>query len=1061
MRPAAIVRVTVVAALWACTPPVPKPPAAPTELTATATGPTAVELSWASPAGTTFQVLRDGTRFAETGTQDSFTDTTVAANSSHTYAVIAVADGLASASSETVTVVTPPTKPAMTSAPIAVDEDVPFHLALQSTVGDDGPETETIIVSFLPAGFVASGPLAFPPTDLSTFTVTPPANVDGQFEFFATVMRTGRSGLTTTSDAVTVLLTLGGVADVPTLVTQDASGEEDSAIPLSIAAALADTDGSETLSIVLANVPMGAALSAGTNMGDGRWTLSPAQLSGLTITPAPNAVTPFAMQVTATATERRGGDTSSSSDSITVTIISVDDPPTAVADEVTTAEDTPATIPATQLLSNDLDVDGPTLSVASVMAASHGTVTLVDQTITFTPDANFNGEAGFDYTVTDGEFSSSVHVTVTVSPVDDAPTVVDDLLTTNEDTSLSVPASALLTNDSAVDAPLTLLSVSNASNGVAFVTEGTVFFIPATNFNGTAGFDYTASGGALSASAHVTVLVGAVNDAPLAGADAFSTDEDTALVLNTSDLLSNDTDVDSAIAFVDVSSVSHGAVDVVGDVLTFTPPANYAGTAGFDYSITDGEYSSTAHVTVSVVAVNDAPVAADDTTQDSKNTPLTISAATLLANDTDIDSTSLSVVGVGSPVNGAVTLVGTQITFTPGTDFVGTASFQYTVSDGALSDTAQVTITVVACILGTDSDGDRLDNCFETGTGTYVSSTDTGTNPQVADTDGDGLRDGDEVLGTVDGLDLPGLGANPVHKDIFLEYDWFDDGLDCILHSHRPLASELDHFSAAYAAAPIANPDGVTGIALHHDYGQGGLFTGGNLVADTDGVLANGVGSREYSTIKGANFAANRRGYFHYVLLPHSYNTNSTSSGQAELLGNDMIISMGCDPNYKMAYAVMHELGHNLGLKHGGDTDCNLKPNYNSVMNYLFTFSGIDTDCDGHGDDLLDYSHGTNINLVETALNEAAGVCGSIAINWNKTNGIESSVSANVNLWDSVSYAAESSECGGLLTTLRDYNDWSHITLVPVTSQSGPARPDARTVSTPAVIDCEFPRATR
>ncbi len=187
------------------------------------------------------------------------------------------------------------------------------------------------------------------------------------------------------------------------------------------------------------------------------------------------------------------------------------------------------------------------------------------------------------------------------------------------------------------------------------------------------------------------------------------------------------------------------------------------------------------------------------------------------------------------------------------------------------------------CRQGTDTDNDRLDDCFESNTGRFVDVRNTGSNPANADTDGDGIEDGDETLGTLAGLNLPAMGTNPLKKNILLEYDWFNDGLECAAHSHRPTAAALAAVTAMFAGAPNGNPDGTTGIHFIHDYGQGGAFTGGNLIADPDGVIAGGVSGTEYLAHKAANFAANRNGYFHYTLLPHRYNTTSGSSGQAEV----------------------------------------------------------------------------------------------------------------------------------------------------------------------------------
>ena len=108
------------------------------------------------------------------------------------------------------------------------------------------------------------------------------------------------------------------VADAPTLnVTSTATGDEDGAIALTITSSLLDTDGSETLSIEITGVPAGATLSAGTDNGGGSWTLTPAELAGLTITPPAHSDSEFQLNVTATATE-----TNPTSSDTTVTTLS-------------------------------------------------------------------------------------------------------------------------------------------------------------------------------------------------------------------------------------------------------------------------------------------------------------------------------------------------------------------------------------------------------------------------------------------------------------------------------------------------------------------------------------------------------------------------------------------------------------------------------------------------------------------------------------------------------------------------------------------------------------------
>lgn len=330
------------------------------------------------------------------------------------------------------------------------------------------------------------------------------------------------------------------------------------------------------------------------------------------------------------------------------------------------------------------------------------------------------------------------------------------------------------------------------------------------------------------------------------------------------------------------------------------------------------------------------------------------------------------------------------------------------------------------CVPPTDTDGDRLPDAVETDSGVYFSAARTGTDPAVADTDGDGISDGDETLGTAAGLDLRALGTRPVKKDLLFEYDWFDDSLECGSHSHRPTAGSITRLANAFAAAPVANPDGTTGINVISDYGQGGAFTGGGAIADADGVIANGVSGSDFLGYKASRFSPLREGYFHYVLMPHRYNTTSGSSGQAEVYGDDLIVSLQCyNSDSNIANTIMHEVGHNLGLRHGGDVDVNNKPNYNSVMNYRYQFPGVDTNCNVAGDGVLDFSAGARASLDENALSEAAGVCGGVALDWNGNSLLDAgTVAVDVN--------ADTTR-----TVLHDHDDWDFIWMAAVRDLDG------------------------
>lgn len=298
-----------------------------------------------------------------------------------------------------------------------------------------------------------------------------------------------------------------------------------------------------------------------------------------------------------------------------------------------------------------------------------------------------------------------------------------------------------------------------------------------------------------------------------------------------------------------------------------------------------------------------------------------------------------------------------------------------------------------------------------------------GTDPANPDTDNDGITDGDEVLGTGAGLDLPRMGTNPLHADLLMEFDWFNDNADpgvCGAHSHRPTAAAIARVTSAFAASPVANPDGSTGVKLIADYGQGGPFTEGNLVPDADGVIAGTVFGADFLGIKAANFDANRAGYFRYTLQPHRYSTTSGSSGYAELPGDDLIVSLQCyNSTTNVANTIMHEVGHNVNLRHGGNENRNWKPNYNSVMNYRYQFPGVDTDCDPFGNGVLDYSRGTRAALNELSLSESVGMCNGVALDWNLNGVINGgTVSADINR----DYANVGD---GLFSLLLDSNDWA------------------------------------
>ncbi len=301
--------------------------------------------------------------------------------------------------------------------------------------------------------------------------------------------------------------------------------------------------------------------------------------------------------------QEQRGQTNQAADTTEATPAPINTAPIANADSFTATEDTPVTFTAAQLLGNDSDVDGDTLTINSVTSGVGGTAVLnPNGTVTFTPNANFNGTADFTYTVTDGQLTSNVAtVTVTVDPVNDAPIANADSFTATEDTPVTFTAAQLLGNDSDVDGDtLTINSVTSGVGGTAVLNpNGTVTFTPNANFNGTADFTYTVTDGQLTSNvATVTVTVDPVNDAPVAVADNVRVGEDdpdqagytdglASTTIIGGNVLSNDYDIDSS--SINVTGVAVGTQsNVSGNV-----SSSVAGTYGSVIINADGSYTYT------------------------------------------------------------------------------------------------------------------------------------------------------------------------------------------------------------------------------------------------------------------------------------------------------------------------------------------------------------------------------------------------------------------------------------------------------------------------------------
>ena len=386
---------------------------------------------------------------------------------------------------------------------------------------------------------------------------------------------------------------------------------------------------------------------------------------------------------------------------INIRVTPVNDDPVANADAIAGNEDVATVIEASTLLANDDDVDGDTLTVTAVGTASTGSVALVGTTITYTPPANFTGDATFEYAISDGTATDTAVVTVSVGGANDPPLAVDDTTMTPEDMAIMIPGATLTANDTDAEGQaLAVTAVSAPMNGTVTLTAGTVTFTPAMNFNGTAGFDYTVSDGAATDVGHVTVAVTPVNDPPVAMGTAVMTNEDTPVTIT---LTATDVD-NAAVTFAVAMAPTAGTLGPITQAtptsatVVYTPAANSTADDTFTFTASDGTATSApATVTIDVVPQNDPPVATAGMVMTNEDTPVTITLA-----GTDPDGNPLTFAIATGPTAGTLgtimqaTPTTATVVYTPANNSTADDSFTFRVNDGTVNSApATVTIDVV------------------------------------------------------------------------------------------------------------------------------------------------------------------------------------------------------------------------------------------------------------------------------------------------------------------------------------------------------------------------------
>ena len=384
------------------------------------------------------------------------------------------------------------------------------------------------------------------------------------------------------------------------------------------------------------------------------------------------------------------GNTATGFVSVTVTNGSTNQAPKAVNDTTSTTAGMAVTF---NVLTNDSDPDGDTLSVTANTNPTNGAVTRSGGNFTYTPKAGFVGTDSFIYTISDGKGGTATGtVTVTVkAAVNQPPKAVNDSVNTAYNISININ---VLTNDSDPEGDaLSIKSVTKPSNGKVQVAGNTLTYTPNKGFSGTDSFNYTITDGKNNTATAMVMITVKGNNKPLAGNDTVSTGYAQPVTIN---VLSNDSDADQdPLTIKSNTAPSKGKVKLAGNSFIYTPNKNASGVDTFTYTISDGK-DGTATGTVTInIAANKNPIAVNDTASGfwHKTIPITIN---VLANDSDPEGQPLSITSFTQPAYGKVTKQGTTLLFkNPAIPHYGKDSFQYTISDGnGGTATATVNLTI-------------------------------------------------------------------------------------------------------------------------------------------------------------------------------------------------------------------------------------------------------------------------------------------------------------------------------------------------------------------------------
>jgi len=470
----------------------------------------------------------------------------------------------------TVTAVNDP--PVANPQSVTTNEDVNTGITLTGSDVDEDPLFFSVVTQ--PTNGILVG-------DAPELEYQPAANANGADSFTFRV-----SDGKATSDPATVSITVNPVNDAPVATNGSLTTVQDT--PANGTLQASDVDGDPLTFSIVANGGKGTA--AVTDVATGAYTYTP------------NAGASGADSFTFKASD---GLLDSNTATVAITITPSSNPPTAVADAYSMAEDTSLAVTAPGVLGNDSDPNGDPLTAVLVDGPASGALALDNNGgFSYTPVLHFFGSVSFTYKANDGTADSNVAtVDITVNSVNDAPVAQDSTLAVQFNT----PATGTFLCSDVEGDPVTCSIVSNGTKGTVVVTDaavGAFTYTPNTGATGADSFTFKACDGLLDSNiATVRITIASANRPPVALGDIYTTNKTGRLTVGGSGVLRNDWDWERGrLTAVLVTGPQHGTLTFyTNGSFSYVANAGYIGIDSFTYQASDGSLrSNTAKVTILV-----------------------------------------------------------------------------------------------------------------------------------------------------------------------------------------------------------------------------------------------------------------------------------------------------------------------------------------------------------------------------------------------------------------------------------------------------------------------------